>query len=108
MTSNPPPPPIKSFADVIPGGYQVVTTFATTNHELLEFAPEGSAKLQVYRETMHDNPNGFIKNVPDAVDNLLPQNPKLLIFETSVFAEEDDRLVALKLTGTERIGDFTF
>ncbi len=100
MTSSPLPNPIRSFAGVLERQYQVVVVKGTASVRLLSHAPEGSDKKTVFDTTMAGNDAAFVKSVPDAIETVLTKNPKSAIFESDVWADQDDRIIALKLLGT--------
>ena len=61
MTAGPGSNPIKNFQDVIDRDINVVARHSTSNHEVLKTAVEGTPMYNYYYDTMHDDPNMFVK-----------------------------------------------
>ena len=61
MTAGPGSNPIKNFQDVIDRDINVVARHSTSNHEVLKTAVEGTPMYNYYYDTMHDDPNYFVK-----------------------------------------------
>ena len=56
---------IKSFGDVLSGGYNVFVWEHTTQHDDLKNAKPGTAMHEVYYNTMVDNPRAFVQSVEE-------------------------------------------
>ena len=54
--------PIRSFRDVLSGGYQIFVVENTAAHSALRLAAPGTPMHDVYHNTMVDNPNTFLKS----------------------------------------------
>ena len=85
MTAGPGSNPIKNFQDVIDRDINVVARHSTSNHEVLKTAVEGTPMYNYYYDTMHDDPNYFVK-VRVQIDYTLV----LCIDSTSIRKEDAD------------------
>ena len=58
---------IKSFRDVLEGGYRVSVIENTAQHDVLKFARPGTAMHEVYHKTMNNRPTAFVQSseIPD-------------------------------------------
>ena len=54
--------PVKSFKDVLSGGYQVFVAKNTADHGILKSAKPGTPMHDVYYKTMDDNPDAFLNS----------------------------------------------
>ena len=101
MTSGPRQSAIKSFADVIKGGYKVIVEESTSMHIFLENSRPGTAMHQVYYETMKNDPDSFVgPGLGEALD-VVYSNDKTLTFTSSLydFMEDGSRLEFLDIQG---------
>ena len=58
---------IKSFRDVLSGGYNVFVWEDTTHHDDLKHAKPGTAMHEVYYKTMNNNPSAFVHSADEAM-----------------------------------------
>ena len=77
MTAGPAAVPIQSFQDVLEEGYEVVVNPGSSQHRALKDSEPGTPMHKVYYDTMHDDPNKFVKNTEDALDRI-SNSPKTL------------------------------
>ena len=54
--------PVRSFKDVLSGGYQVFVVQNSAAHGILSYARPGTYMHNVYHNTMIDNPDAFLKS----------------------------------------------
>ena len=94
LTARPTPPQIKSYADTMELGYQVVTISHTSHSTDLMHAPLGSGRRTVYEKTMKDNPAAFYPDVPEAKEALL-KDASLAVSNSEFLFFGDDRLLPL-------------
>ena len=100
MTSGPIETSIKSFDDVIKGEYKVVVEAATPMEIFMRTAEPGSAMHQVYYETMENNDDAYVADLPASIDALY-EREKTLTFTSSLydFMKIGERLDYLKIQG---------
>ena len=100
MTSGPIETSIKSFDDVIKGEYKVVVEAATSMEIFMRTAEPGSAMHQVYYETMENNDDAYVADLPASIDALY-EREKTLTFTSSLydFMKIGERLDYLKIQG---------
>ena len=100
MTSGPKETSIKSFDDVIKGEYKVVVEADTSMEIFLKTADPGSAMHQFYYESMENNPDSYVDDLPASIDALY-EREKTLTFTSSLydFMKIGERLDYLKIQG---------
>ena len=70
---------IKSFEDVIRGGFKVITLESGSSREFLKTSKPGTAMHEVYYGSMHNNPSAFIKSLEE-VGKQMHDDAKTLYF----------------------------
>ena len=96
MTLGPKEALIRSFDDVLEEGYSVICTHSSSQHEILKISKPGTAMHKVYYETMHGNPDSFVKNSKIGREIIL-ENEKTLMFSNQFRAMQDDALQLLDI-----------
>ena len=104
MTTGPGLHPVRSFDDVIKGGYKVIVKEATGQSEELKNAVPGSAKHSVYHDQIKGNPEYIVKGQSEAI-KMLEENDKTLFFYTLTARFITDELKFLNTQGSTRTPD---
>ena len=89
---------IRSFEDVLSGGYQVVVMENTAEHDLLRYAKQGTPMNEVYLRTMEERPGAFMKSLNEVPKILNNKNTLLYQSELNLKALYDD-LTYLNIQG---------
>ena len=88
--------------------YQVVTLQESAWEDLLKLAPLGTSRRRYYDAKMRDVPSSRLKTQQDMIEVTLSE-PKTLIWETSLYFAEDNRLRALNiLDSSMSLGPFAY
>ncbi len=90
---------LRSFADTIEHGYQVMVTHGTSYVLDLELAPAGSGRRLVFEDMMKDNPDAYytFTTFEDMREILLRQQKSALYTSSLVFLGDPDLLTLTQL-----------
>ena len=70
---------IKSFDDVLRGGFRVITLESGSSREFLKTSKPGTAMHEVYYGSMHGNPSAFVPTFEE-IERQMYQDKKTLYF----------------------------
>ncbi len=87
--------PVRSFDDVIPGGYRVVVM--ERGPARIAMATSKFAMTHVFNETMEGRRSSFVRDGYEGKEVVLSE-PKTLYFGSALHVKIDARVVALRIT----------
>ena len=85
---------IKSFKDVLSGGYKVSTWENSGPHDFLKHSKPDTAMYEVYHETMKNSPDAFLPSSPNEVQTILSQK-KTLVYWTDLYMKTQYKDLAI-------------
>ena len=77
---------IKSFKDVIIGGFKVLVLENSASHDILKAATIGTPMHEVYYKTMNNNPRAFAQSTEEAY-KMLQSEKKVLFYDNTALYE---------------------
>ena len=91
---------IKSFDDVIKGGYKVIVMGSTSNIEYLKESRPGTAMHEVYYGSMVGNPRAFVQSLEEAEERM-SNDGKTLFFSGNGAGSFRNPVTVLDLQGLQ-------
>ena len=94
MTARLPPPPMRSYFDLVKLEYNVKVQVGSQQETGLKTAPPGSARHAVYHSLVKNDPSAFLEPDDDVAEAIL--SAPRVAFESSEFTlVHDDRFISL-------------
>ncbi len=95
MISKPIEPELRSFEQILEGGYNLGVFANALSHDLFKYAEKGSIRRRVYEELIEGKPEALFHTVSEGVKHVEKGNLNIIFDSSFTFYDKPD-LIALK------------